>query len=191
MKRTIAKTTLVIVFATVFVLGIVSNAQAGEDGKEGSRPVTMTWSGTNVSNSQIILLPGFPTGESTEAGHSSLGAFNHQELSAGGPPSGTCGGPNLIYFPSMAGAGVYRFQDGSLLTTKIEQGSVCVDVTIPQGHVTVTYQITGGTGRFKNASGTLMMAATAAPVLFDAMDSPVFYTASGETTGTIVLSNTE
>src|SRR5271167_930653 len=31
MKRTIAKTTLVVVFATLFVLGIAPNTQAGED----------------------------------------------------------------------------------------------------------------------------------------------------------------
>ena len=45
MKRTSAATSLAILFTTVFVLGIGSDAQAEE-----SRSVRMRFSGTNVAN---------------------------------------------------------------------------------------------------------------------------------------------
>ena len=38
----------------------------------------------------------------------------------------------------------------------------------------VTYQITGGTGRFKGASGTLTLTAMLRPVLFNASNVPDF-----------------
>jgi hypothetical protein len=49
----------------------------------------------------------------------------------------------------------------------------------------VTFQITGGTGRFKNASGTLAFTETVVPVLADASNNPVFFAATGEYTGTV------
>jgi hypothetical protein len=43
----------------------------------------------------------------------------------------------------------------------------------------------GGTGRFKNASGTLTLTETVVPVLADASQNPVFFAATGQFTGTI------
>jgi hypothetical protein len=48
----------------------------------------------------------------------------------------------------------------------------------------MTLNITGGTGRFKDASGVLTLTETAAPV-FDAFNNPVFFTETGEITGTV------
>ncbi len=56
MKRTIAPTTLVIVFATVFVLGIVPNAQAGED-KECSNATLQGSFGFTVTGSNVDVPP--------------------------------------------------------------------------------------------------------------------------------------
>jgi hypothetical protein len=47
------------------------------------------------------------------------------------------------------------------------------------------FQITGGTGRFKDASGILMLTETVLPVLANASNSPVFFAATGEFTGTV------
>ena len=89
----------------------------------------------------------------------------------------------------MAGAGVLRFQDGSLLKVNVTQGADCIDLAGPQGpqgHCTVTFQITGGTGRFKNASDTtLTFTETTVPVLADALNHPVFFAVTGEFTGTV------
>src|SRR6266568_3914476 len=83
-------------------------------------PVWITFSGSNMAT-QINLQSGAaPAGDITLAGHSSLGVFTWHEVAAtAAAPSGTCGGPNLLSFPNVAGAGVFRFQDGSLLTTKL------------------------------------------------------------------------
>jgi hypothetical protein len=154
-------------------------------------PVWMTFSGSNVAT-QINLQSGAAPADSiTLAGHSSLGSFTWHEVAANAAaPSGTCGGPNLINFPTAGGAGVFRFQDGSLLTTKITAGSACVDVTTLTASLKVTDQITGGTGIFKNASGQFTYTIAARAVLVDTTMSPVFFAVSGEGSGTIVLSNT-
>ena len=65
----------------------------------------------------------------------------------------------------MAGGGVFRFQDGSLLTVQILEGGLCIDLAAMVGHLTETYQITGGTGRFSGASGRLASTATLRPVV--------------------------
>jgi len=49
----------------------------------------------------------------------------------------------------------------------------------------LTLQITGGTGHFKNASGTLTFIETSVPVLADALNNPVLFIATGEFTGTV------
>ena len=49
----------------------------------------------------------------------------------------------------------------------------------------MTFQITGGTGRFKNASGVLTLTETVLPVLADASNNPVFFASTGEFTGTV------
>jgi hypothetical protein len=85
----------------------------------------------------------------------------------------------------VAGAGIFRFQDGSLLKVNLTQGGDCIDLVHMKGHCTLTLQITGGTGRFKHASGVLTYTETAVPVLADASDNPVFFTETGEITGTV------
>jgi hypothetical protein len=82
-------------------------------------------------------------------------------------------------------AGVFRLLDGSLLNVRITQGGDCVDLAAQEGHCTLTLQITWGTGRFKNASGTLTFTETSVPVLADALNNPVFFAATGEFTGTV------
>ena len=53
------------------------------------------------------------------------------------------------------------------------------------GHCTLTFKITGGSGRFKNASGVLTYTETALPVLADGLNNPAFFSETGEFTGTI------
>jgi hypothetical protein len=100
------------------------------------------------------------------------GAFTFRELHADGrapqPPSG-CSGPN---FAVVAGAGVFRFQDGSLLIVTVKDGSGCINLAAGSTALTVSYQITGGTGRFDGASGALSYTATIRPVLRNASNAP-------------------
>jgi hypothetical protein len=173
----------IVTLALMLQLG-VANVYAQQN------PVKMTFSGTSAPSTVNLLQPDTSNDEDNFAGKGTLGPFSFRQVRAianspaPSPPS-TCSGPNLLYLPDPAGAGVFRFQDGSLLYVQLTQGADCVDLAAQEGHCTLTLQITGGTGRFKNASGTLTFIETAVPVLADASNNPVFFAATGEFTGTV------
>ena len=150
------------------------------------RPLNMTFSGT-MEGATANLQPDTVTDEQNVAGNGTLGPFTFRELhadTASPQPSSTCSpGP---YFPTVAGGGVFRFKDGSLLTVKVMEGSsICIDLTAGVGHLTVSYQITGGTERFKGASGTLTLTATLMPALVTASGRTPLLTNTGQLEGTI------
>jgi hypothetical protein len=149
------------------------------------RPIKMRFSGTNVATT-IVLQPGTVTDETHLAGNGTLGAFTFRELHADGPspqPPANCTGPS---FAVVAGAGVFRFQNGSLLIVTVVDGSGCVDLTAGNAGITVNYEVTGGTGRFAGASGNLTMTATLVAVLRNASGQPALLTNTGEFEGTLV-----
>ena len=145
-------------------------------------PVKMTFSGTGAASTINLQQPDTNTGEENFAGNGTLGPFTFRNVradAASPQPSSTCSGPNQLYFPSVAGAGVFRFQDGSLLKVNLTEGGDCIDLAALEAHCTMTFQITGGTGRFKDASGTLTLTETVLPVLADASNNPVFFAIRG------------
>ena len=147
--------------------------------------VKMTFSGTGAASPIDLKQPNTNTAEENVAGNGTLGPFTFRDVRAiaiSPQPFSTCSG---LYFPSVAGAGLLRFQDGSLLKVNLTQGGDCIDLVHMVGHCTLILQITGGTGRFKNASGVLTYTETALPVLADALNNPVFFSETGEFTGTI------
>ena len=155
------------------------------------RAVKMTFSGT-LGPSTLSLQPNTNTDEQNLAGNGTLGPFTFRELHAdpaAPQPSSTCSpgnAPPRLYFPNVAGGGVFRFQDGSLLTVGVTAGSsICIDLTSFVAQLTTNYQITGGTGRFKGASGTLTLTAMLVPVLFNASGGVVLGTDTGELVGTV------
>jgi hypothetical protein len=149
------------------------------------RPVKMTYSGT-LGARPFNILPDTITDEQVVAGDGTLGPFTFSELHAdktSPQPSSSCSpGP---YFPTVAGAGVFRFQDGSLLKVTVTEGATCIDLTAGVAHLNLTYQITGGTGRFQDASGTLTLTATFVPVLRNASVAVPLSTNTGEFEGTV------
>jgi len=149
------------------------------------RPVEMVFSGTGGASSINLKQPNTNTAEENVAGHGTLGQFTFRDVratSTAPQPSTTCSG---LYFPSTSGAALLRFQDGSLLAVNLTQGGDCLDLVAMLGHCTLTFKITGGTGRFKNASGVLTYTETAMPLLGDVSNNPVFFSETGEITGTI------
>ena len=153
-------------------------------------PVKMAYSGTSGASAVNLQQPGTATVEENFAGNGALGQFTFRLISAETtspqqPPPSTCSGPANIYFSRLGGAGVFRFQDGSLLKVNVTQGADCIDLAALQGHCTLTLQIAGGTGRFKDASGVLSLTETVVPVLADATNNPVFFAATGEFTGMV------
>ena len=154
------------------------------------KPVEMTFSGTAAASTINLQQANTHTGEENFAGNGTLGPFTFRNISAEtaspqSPVPSTWSGPTQLYFVRVAGAGVFYFQDGSLLKVNLTQGSDCVDLVAQQGLCTMTFQIAGGTGRFKDASGILTLTETVLPVLADASNNPVFFAATGEFTGTI------
>jgi hypothetical protein len=150
------------------------------------RPVKMMFSGTGgASPIDLKRQPIANAAEENVAGYGSLGQFTFRDVRAiatAPQPSTTCTG---LFFPSTSGAGLLRFQDGSLLAVTLTQGGDCIDLVQMLGHCTLTFKINGGTGRFKNATGVLTYTETAMPLLGDVLNNPVFFAETGEITGTI------
>ena len=151
------------------------------------RPVKMTFSGTEGASAINLQIPDTHTGEFNFAGSGTLGPFTFRNVEAnGGSPQQSSACPaNQGYVPTMAGASIFRFHDGSLLKAKLTEGFDCIDFVALEAHCTRIFQITGGTGRFKEASGILTLTETVVPVLADAAQNPVFFAATGEFTGTV------
>jgi hypothetical protein len=148
----------------------------------------MTFSGTAAASTVNLQQLGAANSEENFAGNGALGPFTFRNISAettAPQPSTSCSGPTKLHFVRVAGAGVLRFQDGSLLKVHLTEGDDCVDLVAQQGHCTMTFQITGGTGRFKDASGVLTLTETVVPVLADFNGAPVFFASTGEFTGTV------
>ena len=148
--------------------------------------VKMTFSGNGATSPINLKYPNTSTIEENVAGNGTLGPFTFRDIRAAATspqPSSTCSG---VFFPSVAGGGILRFQDGSLLKVNLKQGADsgdCIDLN--EGHCTLTLQVTGGTGRFQGASGVLTYTETAVPVLADYFNNPVFFDETGQITGTV------
>jgi hypothetical protein len=152
------------------------------------RQIKLTFSGTGGAGAIDLKQPGTANLEENEAGDGTLGAFTVRIISAGTTSpqsSGTCSGSTKLSFARVAGGAVFRFGDGSLLNVTLTEGADCIDLAAQQAQCTMTFQITGGTGRFKNASGTLSLKEAVVPVAADALNNPVFFADTGEITGTI------
>ena len=168
--------------AAVLILGVAA-VYAQES-------VKMTFSGTSENSANNLQQPNTTMDEDSFAGTGAAGSFTLRLVRAisnnPSPPPNTCMGANEMYFTEPAGGGVFRFQDGSLLYVQLAQGSGdCIDFSANDAHCTLNLQITGGTGRFTNASGTLTLTETVLPVLADALGNPVFFAATGKITGTV------
>lgn len=146
------------------------------------------FSGTSENSATNLQEPNTSNDEDNFAGNGTLGSFTVRNLRAvanSPTASSSCSGVNQLYLEELAGGGVFRFQDGSLLYLNLTQGSDCIDLLTNTAHCTVTFKITGGTSRFKDASGVLTMTETVNTVLSDALNNPVFFAATGEFTGTV------
>lgn len=148
-------------------------------------PIQMTFSGTGGASPIDLKQPNTNNGEENVAGNGTLGSFTFRMVEATTKvplPSSTC---SASYFQTVAGAGLFRFQDGSLLNVTITQGGDCIDFVQLVAHCTWTFKINGGTGRFQNASGVLTLTETTLPALADSSGLPVFFFETGQFTGTI------
>ena len=186
--------------ALMLNLGVAS-LYAQDPAEEHSRAsrVRMRFSGSTMSTA-LTIAPDTLNHESDVTGDGSLGPFTYRGLWADDPgsqSSGSCGGGFGPNFRVAAGGGVFRFEDGSLLTVRLTEGTLCVDIADPShpvGRQFETYRITGGTGRFRHAAAkcgvaaeecTLELTATRGVVLGDSSGAPKFFTFTGDFQGTL------
>ena len=151
-----------------------------------SGPVNMTVSGSAAAST--VSLQGKPANEYQLAGSGSLGQFTLRVLSNAGTPqqSANCSGPMKLYVAVSAGAAIARFQDGDLLTLNLTGGSDCIDFAAGAALCIRMFQVTAGTGRFRNAAGgSITLTMTVVPVLADGPTNPVFFAVIGEMTGAV------
>jgi hypothetical protein len=151
-------------------------------------PVKMEFSGTAGASAIDLQQDNTTNDEENFAGNGTFGQFTFRNIRAIASlpqPSSTCSGPGKFFFNNLAGAGVFRFQDGSLLKVTLIQGSDCVDLVAQHGNCTLTLQITGGSGRFEGASGVLTLTEVVVPVPVDTVHTPVFFASTGVITGMI------
>jgi hypothetical protein len=153
-------------------------------------PANMTFSGDGTPSVIDLKHPDTNTSEENLAGSGTQGPFTFRlvKASTAAPqPSTTCVGPTKFYFPNLAGAGLFRFFDGSLLMVNLTDGGDCIDFAANQAQCTLNFQVTGGTGRFQGATGVLTLTETATPILSDGSNppNPVFFAETGEFKGTI------
>lgn len=150
--------------------------------------VKMTFSGVSDTSPNNLQQPDTSNDGDNFTGDGTLGAFNVRlvrAISNNPGSSSTCTGANYLFLTELAGGGVFRFQDGGLMNVNLTQGEDCINLTTGLAHCKLTFQITGGTGRFAHASGVLTMTETVNAVLFDALGNPLIFDATGHFTGTV------
>ena len=148
-------------------------------------PIKMTFSGNAGAGPIDLKQPSANTSEENLNGKGTLGSFSFRLIKASAvapQPSTTCSG---VFFPNTAGGGLFRFEDGSLLYVTLTGGGDCIDFVQMMATCTLTFKVNGGAGRFKNASGVLTLFETAVPILFDHLQTPVFFSETGGLTGMI------
>lgn len=148
--------------------------------------VNMMLSGTAARST--INLQGTPASEYQLAGNGALGQFTIRAVSnttTSPQRSTTCSGPTKVYLPVVAGAGVFRSQNGGLLKLNLTGGGDCIDFAAGEALCTRIFQVMGGTRRFTNAFGTVTLTMTVVPTLADGPNNPVFFAVTGVFTGTV------
>jgi hypothetical protein len=177
MKRAIARTTFLVVFAAVLAVFGAAASHAQQN------PVNMKASGSertvpfNVNGSTF-------GGEEALNGGGSLGQFTYLGLRADSNNVTTTDACPDGDIPVIGGAGIFRFSDGSLMSANITGGEICIDAN-GIGHLIDTYHVTGGTGRFQKATGELRHTATLNVILSDDSGLPLLLTNTGKFSGTI------
>jgi hypothetical protein len=109
-----------------------------------SAQLNITVSGSGAA-STISLRPDAPTSEYQLAGGGVLGQFDLRAVSVSipaTPPPGVCSDANKLYGSAVAGGGILRFADGSLLNVRLTGGSDCVDFAAGQALCIRILQIT-------------------------------------------------
>lgn len=157
----------------------------GVAGAHAGQSLNLTISGT-AAPSTVDLGTGTEASEYNLASNGGSFAFRAVTANAAAPQaSASCSGAHKIYFSTVAGMGVLRTPDGSLLQLTLTKGSDCIDLDAGNAFCIRAYQVVGGTGRFQNAAaagGAVTLTMTVAPVV---PGNLAMFVVTGEITGTV------
>ena len=144
--------------------------------------INVTLSGTNAP-STVNLQTGTDASEYNLAGSGTFGQSTLLVISAGAAYPQTSSSCSGLYIPILAGEGVLRAQDGSLLKLNLTGGFDCINPAAGQAQCTRIFAVLGGTGRFKGASGgVLTLTMIVSPVVPTNLQ---FFAVTGDLTGTV------
>ena len=90
-------------------------------------------------------------------GRSNLGRSEARDFSELLPFGGSSCSPTELLFEYANNTGVTRYEDGSLLLSRLVSGILCSSLLDNTFTFDIEREITGGTGRFEGASGSLFI----------------------------------
>jgi hypothetical protein len=123
-------------------------------GSAAADPLTYRYSGWSVGSDVDANEDGFTASVLTSKGFSTWGPITANGLTEGRPVSEYCDGKsNGTESTSGRGTIVIRTNKGDLLYARVTDGARCFDQTTSTIHITANWEITGGSGRFENATG--------------------------------------
>ena len=147
--------------------------------------------------------PGLLASLTMAEGKSTFGPLTFQEVSdfiPSGPctlPDGTSGFAAELLSPipgtQSRWTGAFRFSNtGELLSFDQASGLVCINLDTFEFTVEQTYEISGGTGKFENATGDLTLRGQGRALNFDATGEAVFsIIGNAEFEGTIIFDHSD
>jgi hypothetical protein len=156
-----------------------------------AEPFQATFSGWSVAATMDVnadAISGFST---TVSGVGRFGRFQAHTVSETGPVTGICG-PTAVTLEFTVWSNIQRFADGDLLYYSLDESQaskVCFDYVSGALSNEIHALISGGTGRFKNATGRVVLNATGDQTLADTAGNGVHSSVSGTVEGEILLSN--
>ena len=162
-----------------------------------AKPFKRTASGWLIRTDVDIDDNGLTLSSITTFGKGTFGQSQSNEVSEVGifvPPGEFCsfipGVEIIVRLPIVSRSSIIRYRNGDLLFANLATdgppSSLCVDVNSPDNTSEVHMVITGGTGKFAGATGTLLMKVTSTRVLREA-DFPVHVAITQVTTGEVFL----
>jgi hypothetical protein len=177
---------LTIGIGTVLILaGSLSRADAAQI------PLKGTFSGTFVNSQIDTNNDGRKASLGTRGMKGTFGPATGQAmLEYASPSPGTCPNGNAgVILTLVPGTGhdVARLTStGDLIIGEYTAGALCVDTSTGIQFFTLTEQVTGGTGRFAEAKGSITITGTSMRLFADAAGN-FFGTSSGTYEGTLIL----
>ena len=130
--RTVTRT----LFLVALMLNLGVAGLYAQPGRHMNARVRMTFSGNGAPSPINLNQPNTSTGEENVAGDGTLGPFTFRNVSATATTPDSSSACSGLFFPRVAGAGVLRFQDGSLLKVNLTQGGDCIDFVQMVAHCT-------------------------------------------------------